>query len=136
LGRNLDEDGAHVSDSESGTPQPKWSRSQRFQLTPAGREAGANYREVIVAARSEAGRKSFDAARAEWAARLTLETMDGLYLGELQNGPKTIAEIAASLEGCGPAPSDVRKAVERLVRLRMMELIVPPPAPPPPPRRW
>jgi hypothetical protein len=32
-------------------------------------------------------------------------------------------------------PSDVRKAVERLVRLRMMEPIAPPPAPPPPPRR-
>ena len=125
-----------MSDTEPGALRTKWSRSQRFQLTPAGREAGANYRDVIVAARSEAGRKSFDAARAEWAERLTLEASDGLYLTELQSGPKTIAEMAASLDGCGPAPSDVRKAGERLVRLRMMELVVPPPAPSPPPRRW
>jgi hypothetical protein len=136
FGRNLDQDGADVNDNESGTPRTKWLRSQRFQLSTTGREAGANYREVIVGARREAGRESFDAARAEWAARLTLDATDGLYLGELQGGPKTIAEMATSLEGCGPAPSDVRKAVERLVRLRMMEPIAPPPAPPSPPRRW
>ena len=125
-----------MSDNESGAPRTKWSRSQRFQLSPAGREAGLNYRQVIVTSRAEAGRKSFDVARAEWAARLGLEPTDGLYLGELLEGPRTIPEIATSLDGCGPTPSDVRKAVERLVRLRMMELVVPPPAPPPPPRRW
>ena len=106
-------------------------------ITPtAGRKAGDNYREAIVAARSGTGRQAFDAARAGWAARLTLDATDGLYLGELQSGPKTIAEMAASLDGCGPAPGEVRKAVERLVLLRMMEPLVPPPAPPPPPRRW
>ena len=78
----------------------------------------------------EAGRKSFYAARTEWAARLGLEPTDGLYLGELFEGPRTIQEIATSLDGCGPAPSDVRKGVERLVRLRMMAPIAPPPAPP------
>lgn len=136
FGRNLHGNGADVRDNESETPRSKWPRSQRFRLSTAGREAGASYREVIVEARKEAGRKSFDAARAEWAARLTLDMSDGLYLGELQTGPKTIAEMAASLDGCGPAPGDVRKAVERLVRLQMMEPIAPPPAPPPPPRRW
>lgn len=125
-----------MSESDSETAQTKWSRSQRFQLSAAGREAGANYHAVIVAARSETGRKSFDAARAEWAARLTLEATDGLYLDELQGGPKTIAEMAASLEGCGPVVKDVRAAVERLVRLRLVEPTIPPPAPPPPPRRW
>ncbi len=125
-----------MSDSEPGAPRTKWSRSQRFQLSPAGREAGLNYRQVIVVSRAEAGRKSFDVARAEWAVRLGFEPTDGLYLGELLEGPRTIAEMAASLDGCGPTPSDVRKAVERLVRLRMMKPIAPPPAPPPPPRRW
>ena len=125
-----------MSDNESGTPRTKWSRSQRFRLTPAGREAGRAYRQDIVASRAEAGRKSFDAARAEWATRLALEPTDGLYLGELLEAPRTIPEIAASLDGCGPQRSDVRAAVERLVQLRMMELVVPPPAPPPPPRRW
>jgi len=125
-----------VSENESGTPRTKWSRSQRFRLTPAGREAGRAYREDIVASRVEAGRKSFDAARAEWAARLALEPTDGLYLGELLEAPRTIPEIAASLDGCGPQRSDVRAAIERLVRVRMMELVAPPPAPPAPPRRW
>jgi hypothetical protein len=125
-----------VSDSESTTPRTKWLRSQRFQLSPAGRRAGDDYRNVIIAARREAGRKSFDAARAEWAARLTLTASDGLYLGELESGPKTIAEMATALDGCGPELGDVRAAVDRLVRLRILEPIIPPPAPSPPPRRW
>ena len=125
-----------MSDNESGTPRTKWSRSQRFRLTPAGREAGRAYRQDIVASRVEAGRKSFDAARAEWAARLALEPTDGLYLGELLEAPRTIPEIAASLDGCGPQRSDVPAAIERLVQLRMMDLVPPPPAPPAPPRRW
>jgi len=125
-----------VSDNESGTPRTKWSRSQRFRLTPAGREAGRAYRQDIVASRVEAGRKSFDAARAEWAARLALEPTDGLYLGELLEAPRTIQEIAAALDGCGPQRSDVRPAIERLVHVRMMELVEPPPAPPAPRWRW
>ena len=72
-----------MSGTDSKTPRTKWNRSQRFQLSPAGREAGLNYRQVIVASRAEAGRKSFDVARTEWAARLELEPTDGLYLGEL-----------------------------------------------------
>jgi len=125
-----------VSDKETGTPRPNWSRSQRFRLSAAGRDAGNNYLEVIVAARGAAARKSFDAARAEWAARLGLEPNDGLYLGELLEAPKTIAEIASALDGCGPTPGEVRKGVERLVRLGIMEPVAPPPPPTPPPRRW
>ena len=125
-----------MSGTDSGTPRTKWNRSQRFQLSPAGREAGLNYRQVIVASRAEAGRRSFDVARAEWAARLGLEPTDGLYFGELLEAPRTIPEIAVSLDGCGPQRSDVRAAVERLVQVRMIELVVPPPAPLPPARRW
>lgn len=128
-------DGAEVSNHGPGAPRTTWSRSQRFRLSTAGREAGNTYLEVIVAARGASARKSFDAARAEWAARLGLELNDGLCLGELLEGPKTIAEIAASLEGCGPTPGEVRKAVERLVRLDMIELVTPP-APAPPSGRW
>ena len=125
-----------VSWTDPEAPRTRWNRSQRFQLSPAGRKAGLNYREVIVASRAEAGRKSFDVARTEWAARLGLEPTDGLYLGELLEAPRTIPEIAASLDGCGPQRSEVRPALERLVQVRMIELVVPPPAPPPPPRRW
>ena len=125
-----------MCENESGTTRTKWSRSQRFRLTPAGRDAGHSYRQDIVASRVEGGRASFDAARAEWAARLALEPTDGLYLGELLEAPRTITEIAAALDGCGPHRSDVRPAIERLVHVRMMELVAAPPPPPAPPRRW
>jgi hypothetical protein len=115
----------------------KWSRSQRFQLSAAGREAGHTYKEVIVASRAEAGRKSFDAARAEWAARLLLEPTDGLYLSELLKEPRSIPELTEALDGCGPQRADVKVAVERLVKAHILELVAPPPPPPaPPPRRW
>jgi hypothetical protein len=69
------------SSGRSGPTQehrgPSGNRSQRFRLSPAGREARLNYRQVIVASRAEAGRKSFDVARTEWAARLGLEPTDG-----------------------------------------------------------
>jgi hypothetical protein len=126
-----------VSADESKSTRVKWSRSQRFQLSAAGREAGHTYKEVIVAARAEAGRKSFDAARAEWAAKLLLEPGDGLYLGELLAAPRSIPELAEALDGCGPQRADVKAAVERLVKARILELVPPPPPPPaPPPRRW
>jgi hypothetical protein len=125
-----------MNEHEEGTQRPRWPRSQRFQLSAAGREAGVGYRAAIVASRAQAGRRSFDAARTDWAARLLLEPSDGLYLGELLEGPRSIEEISAALEGCGTQRSEVRAAVERLVRLRMLEAVVPPPPPPPLPRRW
>ena len=117
-------------------PRPKWTRSQRFQLSSQGREAAHTYREVIVASRAEAGRRSFDAARDGWAARFCLEPADGLYLGELLAAPRTLPELAEALDGCGPQRGDVRAALERLVLVRMVELVAPPPPPPPPVRRW
>jgi hypothetical protein len=95
---------------------------------------------VIVASRAEAGRGSFDAARAEWAAQLALEPSDGIYLGELLDAPRTIPELAELLDGCGPQRAEVRDVVERLVNVRMVELVAPPiapyTAPVPPSRRW
>ena len=126
-----------MSADESKSPRVKWSRSQRFQLSAAGRAAGHTYKEVIVASRAEAGRKSFDAARAEWAAKLLLEPGDGLYLGELLAAPRSIPELTEALDGCGPQKADVKVAVERLVKANILELVAPPPPPPgPPPRRW
>ena len=125
-----------MSNDESGALRTKWSRSQRFRLTATGREAERTYRQQIVASRAEAGRKSFDAARDEWAARLSLEPADGLYLGELLEAPRTIPEIAASLDGYGAQRVDLRADIERLVRVRMLELVAPPPPRAVPPRRW
>ena len=114
----------------------KWGRALRFRLTAAGREAGRVYRQEIVASRAEAGRKSFDAAASGWAARLSLQPADGVVLGELLDAPRTLAEITASLDGCGPEKTAVRATIERLLDLRMMEMVEPPPPPAPPPRRW
>ncbi|MHB8879501.1 MAG: hypothetical protein ACYC8T_37890 [Myxococcaceae bacterium] len=121
------------------SPNKRWPRSQRFQLSAKGSEAEASYREVIVAARAEEGRQSFDAARAAWAAKLTLDPTDGLYLGELQNGPRTIEEITRALETCGSTRQEVHVAIDRLTGAGMMEAVAPPPPPAPAapaPRRW
>lgn len=115
-------------------PKPRWSRSQRFQLSSTGQEAQTSYGEMIVQSRATAGRQSLDAARVAWATRLALDSNDGLYLSELHEGPRTILELAAALDGCGPSREDVRVAVERLVRIRMVNLVVPPE--PRPARRW
>jgi hypothetical protein len=126
-------------DDNDGSPRTKWSRSQRFELSRSGREAAESYREGIVAARADPGRRSFDAARDGWAERLALEPADGLYLGELKAGPRTLDEITNALDGCGPERAEVRKAFVRLVKLGIVTLVVPPAEPPPPPyvpRRW
>jgi len=124
----------NISDAEA--PRRRWLRSQRFRLSALGNAAGASYRDAIVAARAEGGRRSFDEARSAWARRLALEPSDGLYLGELRDGPRTLDELATGLEGCGPQRSEVREVVERLIRLTMLELVIPPPPALPPPRRW
>src|SRR5471030_2900744 len=115
-----------MDEHETRTQKPRWPRGQRFQLSSAGRDAGENYRAAIVASRGEGGRRSFDAAHSDWAARLKLESGDGLYLGELHAGPRTIDELATALDGCGPERGEVRAAVDRLVRLNMMEPVVVP----------
>ena len=125
-----------MNEDHGGTQRPRWPRSQRFQLSPAGREAGADYRAAIVASRAESGRRSFETAGTDWAARLSLVPADALYLGELQDGPRTVEQIALALDGCGPQRSEVLAAVERLVQLGMVEAVIPPPSPPPAPRRW
>ena len=106
-----------MNEDHGGTQRPRWPRSQRFQLSPAGREAGADYRAAIVASRAESGRRSFETAGTDWAARLSLVPADALYLGELQDGPRTVEQIALALDGCGPQRSEVRATVERLVQL-------------------
>jgi len=118
------------------SPGKRWPRSQRFQLSSKGSEAEASYREVIVAARVESGRQSFDAARAAWASRLTLDPNDGLYLGELQSGPRSIEEITRALATCGSTKQEVHVAIDRLTGLGLMEAVIPPPPPAPPPHRW
>ncbi len=101
----------------------RWPRAQKFRLSTRGAEAEVQYREMIVAARVESGRQSFDAARAAWAKPLTLQPGDGLFLGELQAGSRTIEELSRSLETCGTTRDEVHQAVDRLTDAGLMEAV-------------
>jgi len=104
----------------------RWPRGQRFALSPKGVDAEQSYQHMVVASRSEAsrsdtGRASFDGERAAWALPLGLLPEDGLYLSELQSGPRTQEELTRSLEACGSLPREVKAAIARLVDSGMVE---------------
>lgn len=99
----------------NGAPAPKkWHRSQRFSLSSTGSEAGARYREMIIAARESEGRGAFDAARTAWAQKTLLDPGDGAFLGELLDGPLTIDQLFRALDACGTTRDETRSAVDRL----------------------
>ncbi len=93
----------------------RWPRGQRFALSTTGAGCEAEYRTRIVASREEAGRASYDAARAAWALAYALQPDDGLYLGEVRSGPMTLGEMVESLESCGKTHRDALSALERLL---------------------
>src|SRR5260370_19055718 len=96
-------------------PGKRWPRSQQFRLSAKGAEAQATYREMLHGEREgSGGRSSFDSARASWAKPLALEPSDGLYLGELEAGPKTIEEKVQALDGCGSGRPGVQGAHRRV----------------------
>jgi hypothetical protein len=96
------------------TPKQRWPRTQKFTLSERGRSAGELYLSDIVAARAEAGRSSFDAARAAWAAQFQIEPDDGLYLAELASSPMTLERMVAALETCGKTKKDASESMGRL----------------------
>ena len=111
---------AGIFEREAGK---RWPRSQQFRLSPKGAEAEATYREMIVAARSGSGRTSFEAARTAWSGPLALQPNDGLFLGELQSGPKTIEEMVQALESCGTTRVEVKLAIDRLNELGLVDAL-------------
>ncbi|MBZ4422457.1 hypothetical protein [Myxococcus sp. RHSTA-1-4] len=116
------------------TEKVRYGRAQKFRLSPKGAEATASYAAMIEAAKSGTGRSQFDAARATWGASLGLAADDGLFLGEFASGERTVAETARNLEGCGTPAKEVKAAIERLLKLGMLEPLpaaAPPPAPAP-----
>lgn len=96
-------------------PRRRWPRSQRFILSEKGVTAEADYRSTIVASRADAagGRDAFDAAREQWARTWGVQTDDGLYLGEVKAGPKTLEQLVAALESCDKTKQDAIDAVGR-----------------------
>jgi hypothetical protein len=97
------------------TPKRRWSRSQRFSLSPTGADAEADYRSTIVASRAQEGRASFEAARTLWAATLGLQPDDGAYLAELRKGPITLGDLVDALDTSGKTRQDAQSALGRLV---------------------
>ena len=119
------------------TEKVRYGRAQKFRLSPKGSEAAASYAAKIEAAKNGAGRAQFDAARASWGTSLGLPPDDGLYLVEFAAGERTVAEATRNLDGCGTTAKEVKDAVERLLKLGMLEpLPAAPPPPAPPPRRY
>jgi hypothetical protein len=96
------------------SPRRRWPRSQQFTLTDKGREAEASYRSSIVSSRTQEGRASFDAARSTWAKSFRLLPDDGLYLGELADGPINLGKIVEALQACDKTRQDALTALERL----------------------
>jgi hypothetical protein len=98
----------------------RWPRGQKFSLSPAGVSAEAAYREVVVTARAQ-GRGTLEAAERAWAEPLHLQPGDGVVLGELRGGKKSIADIARGLEDCGTTPTEVKSAIDRLSEGALVE---------------
>src|SRR5579864_1538285 len=93
----------------------RWPRSQKFALSQRGADAETQYRETIQASRGESGRASFDAARLAWAQPLKIEPGDGLFLGELKGGPRTLEELTRALEDVGSTKREIKAGIERLI---------------------
>src|SRR5438105_4321333 len=89
----------------------RWPRTQRFALSTTGVAAEAEYREQIVASRSESGRASFDAAREIWAKTHAVQADDGIYLVEVASGPVNLTQLVTSLEACGKNRRDAIAAL-------------------------
>jgi hypothetical protein len=98
----------------------RWPRGQKFALSQRGIEAEAAYREAIVAARTS-GRSALDVAQQQWAAPLGVAPQDGVVLGELRGGKRSISELAKSLEDCGTTAADVKAAIDRLTDALLVE---------------
>ena len=78
---------------------------------------------MILESRELEGRSSFDAARLAWAQGLSLESADGLYLGELQSGARTLEELVRALEPCGTTRQEIRAAIDRLTAAGMVDAL-------------
>lgn len=119
------------------TEKVRFGRAQKFRLSPKGTEAATSYAAMIEAAKGGTGRGQFDAARAAWGTSLGLAADDGLFLVEFVAGDRTLAEATRSLEACGTTAKEVKTAIERLLKVGMLEpLPAAPPPPAPPPRRY
>jgi hypothetical protein len=98
----------------------RWPRGQKFALSARGADAEARYRDAVFAARAS-GRTALDVAQREWALPLAVQPGDGVVLGELRTGKRSIAELAKGLEDCGTTVADVKAVIDRLTDAQLVE---------------
>src|SRR5512133_2795804 len=91
----------------------RWPRGQKFLISPTGAVAETEYRDAVQHARAQ-GRGALEAAQQGWSAPRGLDPIDGVILGELRTGRKSIADVARALEDCGTTQVEVKAAIDRL----------------------
>jgi hypothetical protein len=94
---------------------PRFPRGQRFSLSASGADAETAYRLSVQEARGM-GRGALDAAARRWAEPRSLEPRDGVLLSELRGGPRTLPQLSRAMECCDTTDTDLRTALDRLVR--------------------
>jgi hypothetical protein len=62
-----------------------------------------------------------ETAERNWAAPLGIQPNDGVILGELRSGRRSIAELARDLESCGVTATEVKVVVDRLCEAQLAE---------------
>jgi hypothetical protein len=98
----------------------RWPRGQKFTLSSTGAAAEATYREAVAAARAQ-GRGALENAERAWAEPLRIQGGDGVVLGELRSGKKSISELALGLQDCGVTQAEVKAAIDRLTDAALVE---------------
>jgi hypothetical protein len=98
----------------------RWPRGQKFGLSSSGLAAEAAYREAVQGARNQ-GRSALELAQQAWAAPLGVQPGDGVVLGELRGGRKSISELARALDDCGTTAHEVKSAIDRLADAGLLD---------------
>lgn len=120
---------------------PRWPRGQKFTPSTTGAEAARAYRAAVTEARGM-GRSGLDTALAAWATALGVNPTDGAVLVELKDKPVGLPDLGRSLEQAGVELTELRAALDRLVKAGLVDLVPPPsqqdkpPPPPPVGNRW
>lgn len=98
----------------------RWPRGQKFLISPTGVVAETEYRDAVQRARAQ-GRSALESAQQGWSVPRGLDPVDGVVLGELRTGGKSIADVARALDDCGTTPAEVKAAIDRLAASGLIE---------------
>ncbi len=100
----------------------RWPRGQKFELSPTGVLAEASYRAAVQLARAQ-GRNALEVEERRWAEPLGVQPHDGVVLGELRGGRKSLSDLTRGLEDCGSSAADVKAAIDRLAEAQLVAAV-------------